>query len=50
MYQSLIWPAMLSHDPRGLRSPLDAEDMKSLPDPLIDGMWRDLESRRDLFR
>jgi hypothetical protein len=38
MYQTLIWPAVLRNDARGLGTPLDAEDRKCLADALIDGV------------
>ena len=50
MYQSLIWPAVLGDDARGLGAALDAEDLERLADPLIDGVRRNVELGRDLLR
>jgi hypothetical protein len=50
MYQSLIWAFVLRHDARRLRAALDAEDLKRLPDALIDGVRRDVKLCSDLFR
>jgi hypothetical protein len=50
MYQTLIFAAVVRDDARGLAAALDAEDMKRPADPLIHGVWRDIELRRDLFR
>jgi hypothetical protein len=49
MYQSLIWPAVLRYEARGLGTAFNAEDLKRLADALIDRVRRDLELRGDLF-
>jgi hypothetical protein len=49
MYQPLIWAAVLRDDARCLRSPLDAEDCKRLPDPLVDRVGRNSELGRDFL-
>jgi len=41
MYQTLIWAAVLSDDPRRLRSPHDAKRLERLANPLIHGVRRD---------
>ena len=38
MYQSLIWAGGLRDHARGLRPPLDAEDMQRAAHTLVDGM------------
>jgi hypothetical protein len=43
MYQTLIWPAVLGYDARSLGAALNAEDMKCLPDALIDRVGRNSE-------
>jgi len=50
MYQSLIWLANLRDEARRLRSAGNAEDVQSLPDPLIHGVRRDSELDRDFLR
>jgi hypothetical protein len=50
MYQSLIWVFVAGDDARRLRAPLDTEDAKRLPDPLIDSVRRDVELGRNLLR
>jgi hypothetical protein len=50
MYQSLIWVFVAGDDARRLCAPLDTEDAKRLPDPLIDGVRRDVELGRNLLR
>jgi hypothetical protein len=49
MYQSLIWRAVLSNDARRMGAPLDAQRPQRLPDPLIDGMRRNLQLGRNLL-
>ena len=50
MYQSLIWRMEPCHQPRGLRPPLDAEDVKRPPNSLVDRMRRNAELDGDFFR
>jgi hypothetical protein len=50
MYQSLIWPFHLRHDPGSLGTPLHAENGERLADALVDGVVRDAELGRDLLR
>src|SRR5687768_5657164 len=50
MYQTLIWPAVLGDEARGLGPALDSEDMERAADALVDGMRRDVELGRNLFR
>jgi len=40
MYQTLIWPAELRDDARGLGAAVNTEDMKRLSNPLVDGVRR----------
>ena len=49
MYQPLIWLAMAGDDARGMGAALDAERLQGDPDPLIDGVRRDVELGRNLF-
>jgi hypothetical protein len=49
MYQSLIRPLVLRNDTRGLVAPVDAEDLQSLPDALVDGVRRDFELGGDFL-
>ena len=49
MYQPLIFAAVLRDDAGGLAAALDAEDLKSPADALIDGVRRDRQRRRDLL-
>jgi hypothetical protein len=50
MYQSLIWFAVSADDSRGLRPPFDAKHLQRETDALIDGVRRDVELGRNLFR
>src|SRR3954447_1042449 len=50
MYQSLIWTAVLRDDARGLGAPLHTKRRERLANSLVDGMRRNSELRRDLFR
>jgi hypothetical protein len=50
MYQSLIWALVLGHDPRRLRTALDAEDRQCLADALVDSVGRNAELGRNLLR
>lgn len=50
MYQTLISLGVLGDDPRGLRPPLDAEDLQRLSNALVDGVWGDSQLCRDLLR
>jgi hypothetical protein len=50
MYQTLIWLAVLGHEACGLGSARNAESLERLANPLVDGMRRDSELDRDLFR
>ena len=36
MYQSLIWPTVLRDEARRLGTPVDAKDLQSLADSLVD--------------
>jgi hypothetical protein len=49
MYQPLIWLRVVRDDAGGLLAPAYAEDVERLPDPLIDGMRRDVELGRDFL-
>jgi hypothetical protein len=50
MYQSLIWLVQASDEARGLGAPLDAQGLEREADSLVDGMRRDIELGRNLFR
>jgi hypothetical protein len=50
MYQSLIWLCVASYEACGLRAPFHAERLEREADALVDGVWRDVEFSRDLFR
>jgi hypothetical protein len=50
MYQSLIWPGILSDHARRLRASLDAEDLERLADALVDRVPRDSELGGDFLR
>ena len=50
MYQSLIWPELLGHQPGRLRAALDAEKVKGATDALVDSMRRDAELDGDFLR
>jgi hypothetical protein len=50
MYQSLIWPAALSYDACRLTTALDSKDVERSSNALVDGVRRDVELGRDLFR
>jgi hypothetical protein len=50
MYQSLIWSFVSGNDSRRLRPPFDPKDRECLADPLVDGVRRDVELRRDFLR
>jgi hypothetical protein len=50
MYQSLIWAAVLCDDACCLAAALYSKDVESAADALVDGVRRDVELGRDLFR
>ena len=50
MYQSLIWLGVLRDDARRLGSALDTQGLKRAADSLVDGVRRDIELSRNLFR
>jgi hypothetical protein len=50
MYQTLIWPAVPGDDARRLGASFDAEDVKRLANPLVDGVRGNAELGGDLFR
>jgi hypothetical protein len=50
MYQSLILRGMLGNEPSRLRTPLNAEDLKRLPNSLVDRMRRDPKLGSDFLR
>jgi hypothetical protein len=50
MYQSLIWLAVLLDEARRLAAPRDPQDMKRLPDPLVDRVGGNPELDRDFLR
>jgi len=49
MYQSLIWLSVTGDDTSSLCTPLDAEDLKSLANALVDGVRRNAELGRDFL-
>jgi hypothetical protein len=49
MYQPLIWALVLGDDARCLGPPLDAKDLKRLPDALVDGVRRNVQLGRNLL-
>ncbi len=49
MYQSLIWAAVMGNDAGGLATATDAENMKRLSDPLVDGVGRNPKFGCDFF-
>lgn len=50
MYQTLIWFGVTRHDACGLCTAFDSEHLQGEPNALIDGMGRDIELGRNLFR
>jgi hypothetical protein len=50
MYQALIWLAVERDQPRRLGAPLDAKDLESLANSLVDGVRRNVQFGRDFLR
>ena len=49
MYQPLIWALMAGDDARGLCATLHSKGLKGAPDPLVDGMRRNMKLGGDFL-